>query len=493
MLLAADEAARFSEPRWRPRWRLRSAAVLTLALLGGCNVGDPYKRPSIDVPPAFRATPASAASAWPDPGWWHAFGSPTLDRLMVAAHAANFDLAAAVARVREADAQVAISGAPLLPTLSATGQAQWQQTPITQGTSVRGVSTKRFSTTHLYTLELNASYEIDFWGLNRANLEAAHASLLASRFDQETVALTVEGSVATTWVTALGDNERVGIAKRNLADAEHILAAIRARLDAGTATALDAAQQQALVEGLRASIPNLQSQVDQQVIALGILIGEAPEAVDVHPGTLDDIRLPPIIAGMPSDLLLRRPDVAHAEAQLVAQNADITAARAAFFPAVTLTGAGGLENTAIQALTSPNALVLQGIAAVTQTIFDNSLKAGTLHQNQARYEELVADYRKAVVQSFTDVDTALTQARYTAEQEELQRKAVEVAQRAADIARAQVAAGTIDLVTALASEQTLYGDLDTLAQVRLARALALVNLYKALGGGWTVPATEAAL
>ena len=169
------------------------------------------------------------------------------------------------------------------------------------------------------------------------------ASAVFSRFDQQVVALTVVTNVANTWFTALGLADRLVVAQSNLAAAEHTLAVIRGRLDAGTATALDVAQQQALVAGERAMIPSLRNQLEQELIGLGILVGRPPEAIDVRPGSLDTLSLPPVAPGLPSGLLERRPDVAEAEAQLVAANFDIKAARAAFFPAVQLTGSAGFR------------------------------------------------------------------------------------------------------------------------------------------------------
>jgi outer membrane protein TolC len=177
--------------------------------------------------------------------------------------------------------------------------------------------------------------------------------------------------------------------------------------------------------------------------------------------------------------------VASAEAQLIQQNANIRAARAAFFPTISLTGSAGWQSEALQTLINPQSLLFNAAASATQTIFDNGKLGAQYEQTKARYDELLADYHKAVVQAFTDVETALTEWRETTEQERLEQDAVRTAQRAADISRAQVEAGTLDIVTALQTQSTLYTDQDTLAQVRLARFLALVNLYKALGGGWT--------
>ena len=245
------------------------------------------------------------------------------------------------------------------------------------------------------------------------------------------------------------------------------------------------AQEQALVAGEAAQIPLLQSTLDQQVIGLGILVGRPPEAIHITADTLTNLPVPAIGVGLPAELLARRPDVANAEANLLAQNGSVRAARAAFFPDITLTAQGGIESLALSTLLGPGNLIFTAASSVTQTIFDNGLKQGDLNLAKGRLAELTATYRTAVLQAFTDTDIALTTVRYTAEQEALEREAVQVAQRAADIARAQLAAGTIDITTLLNTQATLYGDQDTLAAVRLTHFQALINLYKAVGGGFT--------
>ncbi len=207
----------------------------------------------------------------------------------------------------------------------------------------------------------------------------------------------------------------------------------------------------------------------------------------MQPGTLTALTLPPVAAGLPSALLQRRPDVASAEAQLIAANFDVKVARAAFFPQIQLTGSAGFAATALATLFGPGGFLTSLAAGLTQPIFDGGTLRGQLEQAKGRQAELLADYRKAVLQAFTDVDNALTAWRYATEQEALQRIAVDTARRAADIARAQMRAGTVDITTVLTAETTLFGDETTLAQVRLARVQALLNLYKALGGGWSAP------
>ncbi len=479
---------------------LAPMAMLVATALAGCNLGPFYQRPPLDIPPAFQATADTAEAAWPPQEWWRNFHSPELDGLIASARAYNNDLLAAVARVVQADAQVRISGSPLLPTLNATASDAYRRTgiqgnsggagftvdPITGAPIPRtGGSTRRYFDGRVYTGALQVSYDLDFWGRNRALDQASQALAVSTRFDQETVALTVVTSVANTYFQVLAGQDRLAVALRNLRDAERILGAFQARLTVGTANALDVSQQEALVAGQRAALPSLRNQVEQQRIALGILTGLPPERLQVAGGSLEKLPLPLVAPGLPSELLARRPDVAFAEAQLQSENANIRAARAAFFPSVQLTAQGGLTSTVLTAITGPGTLVAQLAGNLTQTIFDNGLRRGQLDQAKGRYDELLALYRRAVLQSFTDVEQSLTALRYTTEQERLEREAIAVAQRSADIARAQLQAGTIDIITSLNTQVTLYNDLDLLTQVRLARFQALVNVYKALGGGWT--------
>jgi NodT family efflux transporter outer membrane factor (OMF) lipoprotein len=466
--------------------RLTASLFAAVLMLAGCDLGPDYHRPSVDIPAAYRATPQSATAAWPSADWWRGFNSPELNGLIEQARVQNFDIAAAIARVRQADAQVRIAGAPLLPDFSGAGNATWQHEGL-GGTSTGlgyGRATNASIDLHEYSFGLDASYQLDFWGRNLATRQSAVASAMFSRFDQQTVALTVVTDVANTWFTALSLADRLGVARRNLAVAEQVLKVIRGRLDAGTASALDVAQQEALVDGERALIPGFISQLEQEVIALGILVGEPPERINVTPGTLTALDLPPVESGLPSELLARRPDVAAAEAQLIAQNFNIKVARAAFFPSVTLTGSAGFQGAALNHLIGPGGALASLAAGLTLPLFDGGTLRGELEQAKGRYDELLADYRKAVVQAFTDVDTALTAWRYASEQERLQRIAVEAATRAASIATAQLGAGTVDITTVLTAETTQFNDEDTLVQVRLTRVQALLNLYKALGGGW---------
>ncbi len=482
-------------PLAAPR-RPRLAHLLLLAA-SACSLGPAYRTPTSDLPAIYRATPASAATAWPSSAWWEGFQSAELTGLIEDARTKNFDLLAAIARVRQADAQVRIAGAPLLPTLSGGGTGTWTRsgnqgsgrystfTNAQGNTGVTVASGKTYSESRSYAANLSASWEVDIWGRIRSQQDSAEANALFSRFDQQAIALTAVTGVATTWFTALAYQDRLAVAERNLRDADDILRAIRGRADAGIASLLDVSQQEALAAGIRAQIPALRSQFEQQVNALAILVGRPPERITVSAGTLNTLPLPEVSPGLPSELLARRPDVASAEASLQAANADIRTARASFFPQITLTGQYGYESAALNTLFSPGAVLAQVTGSLAQTIFDNGALRGQYEFDKARYDELLADYQKTVVQALVDVENALVAYRYATEQEALERKAVETAQLAADIARAQLLAGTSDLVTALQAQTTLFSDLDALAQIRLSRFTALIDLYKALGGGWS--------
>ncbi len=462
--------------------RLGSIGLLALTL-AGCSLGPAYAPPPASDP-AWRAGPQVAV--WPAASWWKGFRSAELDGLIADAQAGNLDIAAAAARVRQADAQLRISGAALLPAASLGAKETWQRNATQRRTSTGSfTATGNYTESRTYSLQPSISYEVDLWGRVAATRDNALAAALASRYDQQTVALTAVTAVASTWFQALALQDRLDITARNLRDAEEILAAIRGRLGVGTASMLDVSQQEALVAGLRAQVPGLRNQLEQQLIGLGILTGRAPSAITARPGTLSALALPPVAPGLPSEVLARRPDVAFAEANLRAANASIRVARANYLPQLELTGAAGWQSLALATLFGPGSLFAQATAALTQTIFDNGQKDAQFDLAQGRSDELLADYKKSVLQAFTDVENATQSYRMTTEQEQLEAAAVAVAQRAADIARAQLLAGTTDIIAALQAQTTLFNDLDALAQARLARFQSLLSLYKALGGGWT--------
>jgi NodT family efflux transporter outer membrane factor (OMF) lipoprotein len=462
------------------------ASILSgLACLSTGCIGPTYHRPDIPPPAAWQEsttpdTPGAAKTpdagpVWPAADWWQGFGSTKLDELITAAERSNDDLAAAIARVEEADAQVRIAGAPLLPSLDAGATAARERA------QVNGEGPKVFNA---FSPELSASYELDFWGKNRALRNAARAAAEASRYDRETVALTVVSSVATTYLQALELRDRIRVAEENLANGRKILDGFRLELEAGTATGLDVAQQETAVALLNAAVPPLEQQFRQTVHALAVLIGRTPESLDIDAGTLDKLSSPSVIEGMPSELLARRPDVAEAEQQLIAANADITVARAALFPSIELTASGGYASSQLASLVSPPNRIYDVAASLTQPIFHGGALRGQVTYSNARYRELLADYHKTVISAFGNVEDALVATRQTAEQAKRQEDAVATARRAYEFAQTQMSAGTVNILNVLNTEDALFSAQDQLVQVHYSRLQALVNLYTALGGGW---------
>ena len=467
------------------KWRPSGPAMVGFACawLFACSVGPAYKRPDVAPPAQWRESAGNGGangnevppSVWPAADWWHGFGSAQLDELIAEAERNNDDLAGAVARVREADAQVRIAGAALLPFLDAGASATRQRTLVS------GVGSRL---SNIFSPQLSASYELDFWGKNRALRDAARAAATASRYDQEIIALTVVSSVATTYFQALELHDRIQVAQQNLENGEKILQGFKAEQSAGTATGLDVAQQATTVAVLNAALPPLLQQLRQTVHALAVLIGKTPESVDIAVGTLTNLSGPAVVEGLPSQLLSRRPDVAQAEQQLIAANADITVARAALFPSIQLTASGGYESAALTSLVSPPHRVYALTAGLTQPIFHGGALRGQVDYSNARYTELLTTYHKTVLTAFSNVEDALIATQQTAEQQQRQREAVTAARRAFEFAQQQMSAGTVNILTVLNTENALFSAQDQLAQANYLHLQALVNLFTALGGGW---------
>lgn len=468
--------------------RTLSSSLALAVLLGGCSIGDPYVAPAAPPPAAWSG--ASHTADWPTPDWWRRFGSPRLDALMQDAMRGNFDIAAAMARVRQAEAQVEIAGGALLPSLTANSSASRGRASMATTSSSSVVSRKPTYTT-TYGATVSASYEIDFWGKNRAGVDSAAAAAEASRFDYQTAMLTMQASIATTYFDILGYGERLRLAQESVANAEAVLAAYRDRLAAGTATSLDVAQQESVVATQRATVPPLEKQIRQSRNALAILVGRLPEELELEPETLGLLTVPEVAPGLPSELLVRRPDVLSAEASLRGANADITVARAAWFPSISLTGQGGFQSIDLAKMMTHQSLLFSIGPSVTMPLFDGGKIAGTVEQKRARWDELVQTYRKAVVSAFSDVEDSLVAVEKTEAAEQEQRAAEATSRRAFEIAQSLMRGGTIDVTTVLNTQKTLFSAQDQLAQARLARFQALVGLYKALGGGWSSEASAA--
>jgi len=457
------------------------AAVLVAAALAGCGAGPEDQRPALDMPGGWKAE-GPAGTSWPETTWWQSFGSPQLDALIRTAQQNNQDIGAAAARVLQADAQARIAGAPLLPSVEGAGGASHADSPGSLGG--RSINDQ-------LSAELSVSYEIDLWGKNRAALQSAEASALASRYDRDTVALTVTSGAATTYIQILELQDRLAIARDNLANAQQVLAVVQARETAGAASALDLAQQRTVVAQQRAAIPPLEQQRQQSETALALLLGEPPERLSLARQSLDDLKIPVVAAGLPSSLLDRRPDIQNADAQLAASRANVKEARAALFPSIQLTGQGGFQSAALDTLFSSASTLYSLAASLTQPIFEGGSLRGAIQLTQAQSQELAQTYVKTVLAAFGDVENALIALRQSGLLYQAQQEVLVQSREAFRLSDAQYRAGAVDLLTVLTAQQSYFSARDQLVQAKSDRLQAVVALYKALGGGWSVGSVKA--
>jgi outer membrane protein, multidrug efflux system len=459
-------------------------APVMLAALGltGCATPIPQALTPTLVPKSFVGPVPAGSRVWPDAAWWQAFRDPELAELESAAQQNNRDLAAAAARVLEAEAQTTIQRAALLP------QVAGQAGHTNAGCS--GQACLQYSPLKVYSLSFNASYELDVWGLARASLHAAQEQLKSARFAQQALALSVTANTADQYFTVLAIRRRLAIAHEDIDAINGILEVIKLRVKAGATSQLDLAREEAQLEAVEAQLPALETTEQESLFTLAALLGKPPEGFAVAAHNLDGIAQPEVSAGLPSDLLLRRPDVAEAEANLAAAHANVDAARAAFLPQISLTGSGGFISSAISALLSGSNFGYTYGAGLLQTIFDGGRLMGQKVLAVGVEQEFIADYQSAALNAFVDTENALVEvAKARTAQDHLTRE-VAAAREAFEIAQLQYREGATDLLTVLQAQQTLFSAEDELAQARLANCQAAVHLYEALGGGWVEKAGD---
>lgn len=458
--------------------------------LSGCIPGSERPELNLEVPASYKtAAKGDADAAVPALAWWRGFRSGELTTLMESAQLYNLDIAVAIAQIVQADAQVGVSGAALLP--SVTGTANAERERISSGsTSSTGGASGTFSQ---YNLGLSASYIVDFWGKNRATLAASEESATVSRYNREVVALSTMATVANTYFQLLAAQDQIKVTRNDLAAAERILTLIKQQFAGGTASQLDVSQQEALVATQRAAIPPLEVTVGQNTAALAVLVARAPANFRVRGGSTTQIAVPRVTPGLPSELLYQRPDVRQAEAQLAASNFSVEAARAAFFPQIQLTGTTGVQSAALASLFAPGAWYYTLAAGLTQPLFDGFLLESQLKLAKGQQLQYLQAYRKAVLSAFADVEKALIALQKYTLQERLQADVVASSRKAFEVAETQLRGGTVNLITVLQAQQTLFTAENNLVTVRLNKLLAASSLFQALGGGWTPAGTLAAL
>ena len=489
----------------------RAAPGALLALLCGCTVGPNFRQPSVWSPASWFASrpvaPASYEASLPvaqpiDPAWWKLLGDDKLTALEERVASQNLNVRLYTVRLAESRAQLRLSSVNLLPQIN--GRAQYERDQISQkevqrglttvtgslpaglAGSVGGLGSTQVPPIDLWSDGIDSSYELDLWGRVRRTVEAAQATLEASVDARRNILLSALAEVARDYVQLRGDQELLRIARENLVTEQQSLVLTRQRYSGGLGTDLDVAEAAAQVESTRSQIPQLEQQVQQTINALSLLLGEAPGALRAElesPGPVPPVP-PRVPIGVPSELVRRRPDIRQAEAQLHSATAQVGVAVASFYPSVTLSA--NLTFTALQfrdlGFWSNKGYTLG--PNVTIPIFQGGQLRGQLALNNAEQQEAATNYQQTVLQAWHDVDNALIA--YGAEQarRDALARSVEQNQRALALARDRYAQGLSDFLNVLTQERSVLAAQQQLADSTVTTTQNLVQLYKALGGGW---------
>jgi len=456
---------------------LVSSFVAVATLLAGCVVGPNYKRPAVAVPSAYRgATPSSAASLGNEK-WWQVFHDPVLEKLIHTAIAQNYDVRIAATRVVEAQAQLGITRSNEFPEASLSAGLFTQQNPKVS---------KVFPSfeENAGKLSLSVVWDLDFWGKYRRETEAARAQMLASQWGQRAVLASVVASVATAYFQLRALDAEMAIAKSTLASRQDSLRLKQVLEKNGSASLLEVSEAQQLVSAAAEAIPSLESQIAQQEDLLTILLGQNPGPIPRGVELTAQYEPAQIPAGLPSELLDRRPDIREAEQNLVAANADIGVLKAALFPDISLTGTGGLESYALNRFISGPSELWDAGVNVTQPIFQAGALRSGLKLARAQYQQMLLSYQQAILSAFGQVSETLVAYQKNREFTVQQQQLVSAADEANHLSRILYSHGGASYLQVLTSETSAFAAELNLVQAQLNERLALVQLYQALGGGW---------
>ncbi len=437
--------------------------ALSLAL-SACSLAPNYQRPDVAIPAGWSSVAGVRVNPQPSTTpFWRELGSADLDRLVEIALAQNLDLEAALQRIDQARAQAKVAASPLYPTINASGSVSRTYQDPKNTNSVRGGG--------------SVSYEVDLWGKNRNAAESADYRTEASRFDREALRLVVTADVTDFYTQILSGNDRIRIAEFNLKNAEEVLRIVEARFAQGSVSGLEVSQQRVAVNSFRTALASLIEQQTTSANALAILLGEAPQNFAVPKFELASVTMPQVNLTPPATLLAARPDIQSAEASLRAANADIGAARAAFFPSLTL----GLDSTIAAGFGGPAAAATSIASSLLAPIFTGGELTGNLENVTARQKELAAQYQQTVLTSFREVEDALAALKSANDRAVIVRDSVVESQNAYDIARARFDAGAIDYLNLLDTQRTLFLAQDSESVINQSQLQSFVQLRKALG------------
>ena len=454
--------------------------AIALLMLTGCAVGPNYKRPPVTVPGTYRGlaadTDPQATASLGDEKWWTVYQDEQLQALIREALAQNYDMRIAAARVLQAQAVLGITRADQFPTITGGASANSLRVPRTK--TLPGFESSSNQ------VNLSLFWELDFWGKYRRATEAARANLLATEWGQKAVLSSLVSNVASAYFQLLELDAEMEISRRTLGSRRDSLRLTEIRAKGGATSLLDVRQSEQLVYTAAASIPDLERRTEQQGNLISILLGRNPGPVTRGKPLVENPLLPVVPAGLPSSLLARRPDIQSVEQQLVAANARIGVAKAAYFPEITLTATGGYQSSALTNLFSGPAGFWSFGGQLLQPIFTGGRIRSNVRLTEAQEQEAVLVYQQSIQQAFREVSDSLVAYRKDQEFRAQQQLVTTAAQDATRLSGVRYQGGVTSYLEVLDSDTRYFDAQLSLAQAQLNERLALVQLYNALGGGW---------
>src|SRR5882724_1425437 len=463
-----------------PRKEILVVGLLVM-LCAGCAVGPNYKRPAVPAPPEYRGVPPdqtgkSVVASFGEQKWWDAFQDEALSDLIRTSLKQNYDVRIAAARILEARAQVGISRADQLPSVSAGASAVNERIPRT--VSIPSIETSANQ------VSMSLAWELDFWGKFRRATESARANLLSQEWAQRQVILSLVSDVASAYFQLRELDLELEISRQTLASRKDSLRLTQILADGGATSMLDVRQAEQLVFTAAASIPDLERQIEQQENFISILLGENPQDIARGRKLVDQPHALEVPSGLPSALLERRPDIRQAEQQLIAANAQIGVAKADYFPQISLTASGGYQSSALTGLFSgPAGLWTFGGSAV-QPVFEGGRIRNRVRFARARTEEVRLLYQRTVQQAFRDVSDSLVGYRKSQEFRIQQEQLTRSAEEATKLSNMRYKGGATSYLEVLDSDTRYFSAQLSLAQAQLRELQSLVQIYRSLGGGW---------
>lgn len=464
------------------RWGM---TVLMIMVFAGCTVGPDYVRPKIDVPKAYRFADKEAQDT-ANTAWWRQFGDPELDALIAEALLNNKDVQIAAANVQKAAGVLTQTRSPLFPQIGYSGSGSKQRSSEDNATPIPSTVSNPQTA---YQGQASASWEIDLWGRIRRLSEAAQANVLATEEARSGVILSLVSSVATDYIQLLGLDMQLTIARRTLAAYAESVRLFELQFKYGQVSQMTLEQARTQYETAAGTIPQIESQIAQTENALSILAGRNPGPV-ARRRTIFELEIPAVPSGLPSDILRNRPDIRQAEQSLIAANAQIGAARALYYPSISLTGAFGASSADLSNLFNGSAHVWNYTGSVTGPIFTGGSISGQVKQAEAGRDAALISYESAIQSAFADVENALVAREKIAEQLRAQKRLVKASKEYERLAQLQYQGGYATYLTVLSAQQQLFPAELNQAQYMASSFNAYVNLYKAMGGGWVTAAGE---